>query len=128
MNDHISDMFARLKNAYLANKSEVTIPHTKVCAAIATVLVAHKYLVSATTKEVGNKSLHLVLNYVDGVPSLSHCKRVSKPGVRIYQKSKNLKPILSGDGLAIVSTSQGIMAASEARKKHLGGEVLVELW
>lgn len=128
MNDRISDMITRIKNAYMVGKSDLRVPHTRVCEAIAKVLVEHKYLESMTVEGSTQKSLLLTLKYVGSEPVLTAAKRVSKPGVRIYQKSKELKPVLSGLGLSIVSTSKGIMTGRDARKNKLGGEVLLELW
>jgi len=128
MNDHISDMLARLKNAFAVGKAEVVLPHTKICGEIARVLVERKYLKEARVEGDKLKNLRLVLNYMGDKPALSQARRISKPGVRIYQKASSFKPVLSGLGLAIVSTSQGVMASDEARKKKLGGEVLMEVW
>lgn len=128
MNDHISDMIVRIKNAYKVGKKDVSMPHTKVCAEIARVLVENKYLASASVEGKEKKTLFLVLLYVEDHPVLSYARRISKPGVRIYKKSKELTPILSGMGLSIVSTSKGVMTGHDARKNKLGGEVLLELW
>jgi small subunit ribosomal protein S8 len=129
MNDHLSDFATRIRNAYLVGKSEVVMPHTQLLASVAKVLVDHKYLSQAKTKKEGNKQqLVLSLNYSGRKPALSQIKRVSKPGVRIYSKSSELYPVLSGLGIKIVSTSSGVMTGQQARKNKLGGEVLLELW
>ncbi len=130
INDHISDMFARLANAYAVRKKTVTLPHTKVVEAVARVMLNEKYLsgVEVVTPSHGHKTLQLTLSYKDGVPALSHVRRISKPGVRQYSQIQNIKPILSGMGIAIISTSKGIMSSRAAKLAHLGGEVLAQLW
>lgn len=129
INDHLSDLFARLKNAYAVGKKELTLPHTKVCEAVAKLLVETKYLKRCEVISTSaHPTLKLTLSYHGRTPSLSHIRRVSKPGVRIYRSTHQFKPVLSGLGLAILSTSQGILSDTQAKKAKVGGEVLAELW
>lgn len=125
INDHIADMLTRIKNAYAVGKKDVTLPHTKMCESVARTMLAEKYLASVAVEE---GSLKLGLLYVSGKPSLTSVSRVSRPGVRIYTEIASLKPVLSGLGIAILSTSRGVMSSREAKKQHLGGEVLAKLW
>jgi len=127
MNDKVSDMITRIRNAYLAHKAEVLMPSTKLLASIAKVLVEEKYLKSSELLESPKPTLKLVLNYAGNMAAVSKLRRVSKPGSRIYKKGRELKPILSGMGIAILSTSKGIMTDRTARREKIGGEVLTEL-
>lgn len=127
--DHLSDMVTRIRNGYLSHKREVVLPHTNFLASVADVMVQEKYLQSVTVKKDGiRQNLHLTLLYANGHPALTHVQRVSKPGVRIYSGAKAIKPVLSGMGIALLSTSQGVMTDRSAKKLAIGGEVLFELW
>lgn len=129
MNDRLSDMATRIRNGYLAGKKEVTMPSTKLLVGVAQVLVEEKYLLSFEVEgESPRLTLKLKLNYAGIRPAITKIKRVSKPGVRIYQATKGLTPVLSGLGISIISTSKGVMTGSAAHKNNLGGEVLLELW
>lgn len=127
--DSLSDMLARIKNAGLVHKATVTVPYTALCAAVARVIERAHYLESVSeTGEGTDRVLVLKLQYVKGVRAINDLRRISKPGVRIYRTRRDLRPVLSGLGLAIVSTSAGVMSGQEAQQKGLGGEVLAELW
>lgn len=127
--DAVSDMITRIRNAYKVGKKNVSLPHTNYLEQVANVLVEEKYLNAVEVSgDAPKKTLNLSLSYVNDTPALSHIKRISKPGVRIYSKNTSLKPILSGMGIAVLSTSQGIMTDRTAKKKNIGGEVLFELW
>lgn len=130
INDHISDMVTRIKNAYAMHKKTVSMPHTKVLAAVAQVMLDEKYLsqIAVVGDKAVSKSLVLTLAYQDDVAAISAIKRISKPGVRIYRPLHSFKPVLSGLGIAILSTSKGIMSDRSAKLAKIGGEVLVELW
>ena len=125
LTDSIADFATRVRNASLVNKSEVTLRNTKLVKAIADVMVSERYLESA---EVAEGQLTVKLMYVEGKPAINSIKRISKPGVRIYKKSHELTKVLSGLGIAILSTSKGVMSNTTAVKQQLGGEVLLELW
>lgn len=130
INDHISDMVTRIKNASAMHKKTVSMPHTKILEAIAKVLVEEKYLtklaVEGTTAT--EKKLVLTLTYKGDSPAISTIKRKSKPGMRIYRPLHEFKPVLSGLGLAILSTSKGVMSDRQALISKVGGEVLLELY
>lgn len=128
-NDRLSDMITRIRNAYMASKPTLSMRHTKHLEEVAKVLVEEKYLTSVSVEEKdGHKTLVIVLTYADGNPALSTIRRISKPGVRMYSKSTTLRPVLSGMGISILSTSQGVMTDRKAKKLGIGGEVLFELW
>lgn len=129
-NDRLSDMITRIRNAYLAHKKSVVVPHTTHLEAVAKVLVEEKYLASSEvqTNDAKHKNIVLTLAYSGITPAISMIKRISKPGVRMYSKSTSLRPVLSGMGIAILSTPQGVMTDRAAKKAKVGGEVLFELW
>jgi small subunit ribosomal protein S8 len=130
INDHISDMVTRIKNAYAMHKKTVSMPHTKVLEAVANVLLDEKYIsrVAVVGEKVTDKSLVLTLSYKNDTAAIASIKRISKPGVRIYRQVDSFKPVLSGLGIAILSTSKGIMSDRQAKLNKVGGEVLAELW
>lgn len=128
MNDRISDMITRIRNGYLAGKKEVSLPHTIVLEKIAGVLVEEKYLMASRVEGEGKKTLILTLAYAGHTPAVSVIRRISKPGVRMYTKTRGIKPVLSGLGIAVLSTPSGVMTDRSAKKAKVGGEVLFELW
>lgn len=124
-------MVVRINNAYAVGKKTVSMPHAKILESIGHVMEIEKYLTKVEVLEpesVTNKTLKLTLAYKNGTPSITNIRRISKPGSRTYKSLHNFKPVLSGLGIAILSTSQGIMSDRGARKAHVGGEVLAELW
>lgn len=127
--DPLADMLARVKNAALVGKTEVRVPRTKMNLAVLSLMLENNYLEKIETDASAKfPTLVVKLKYTHGTSAIQHLKRISKPGVRIYRRSSDLKTPLSGYGLTIVSTSRGVMTISMARKNKLGGEVLVELW
>jgi small subunit ribosomal protein S8 len=133
MTDPIADMLTRLRNANQAYHDKVTMPFSKIKANIAEVLKAEGYIASWSAEEpeegaVG-KRLVVELKYGQNRErSLAGIKRVSKPGLRVYAKSDELPPVLGGLGVAIISTSQGLLTDRQARKRSVGGEVLAFVW
>ena len=128
--DPIADMLTRIRNAVAAKHSDVEIPSSKAKKAIAQILVEEGYVASFTEveKDIQN-SLVLTLKYgKNGEKVISGLKRISKPGLRVYAKSQELPKVLNGLGIAIVSTSKGIMTDKHAREHNLGGEVLAYVW
>ena len=130
INDHISDMVVRIKNAYAMHKKTVSMPYTKVLEAVAGVMESEKYITKyeITGETVVDKTLVLTLAYKADTAAISAVKRISKPGVRIYRPLHSFKPVLSGLGIAILTTSKGIMSDRQAKINKVGGEVLLELW
>ena len=129
--DRISNMISSIKNTSMVGKDSLEIPYTTECESIAKVLKKSGFLddVKVFKKEKSSsKMLHLDLSKEDGVIKISEAKRVSKPGRRIYKGFKDLKPVLQGFGVLVVSTSRGVMDGREAKKKKLGGEVLCEVY
>ena len=131
VNDPIGDMLARIKNGYLARKNVVEVPYSKMKEEIAKLLVKEGYLRNVKcqmTNGKWKKTLVLTLKYEGGRPAIEEVKRVSKPGVRIYAKAREIPKVKYGFGITIISTSKGIMTDKEARKKNLGGEVICQVW
>lgn len=125
MTDPISDMLTRVRNSLGAGKTVVTMPHSKQKEAIAQVLKDEGYIVDFRKEEDGTKpQLLLDLKYYQGQPVIEKIKRVSRPGLRIYKGKDELPKVMSGLGIAIISTSQGLMTDRAARKAGFGGEVV----
>ena len=130
MTDTISDMLIRIKNAYLAGKQQIEVPHSREKQAIAEVLVGAGYLTQTQIikNERGQQVLLLTLKYVGTTPAVTDVKRISKPGCRVYVTAAKIPAVLHGYGLAILSTSLGILPGQAARAKGVGGELLAEIW
>jgi small subunit ribosomal protein S8 len=128
--DPIADMLTRIRNASLARHRELTLPSSRIKREIARILVEEGFIDSFTTGQDGvQETLILQLKYVEGrTPVVSGLKRISKPGLRVYARKTEIPRVLGGLGTAILSTSQGIMTGSQARKLNLGGEVLCYVW
>ena len=130
MTDPIADMLTRIRNANSAHKDQVSMPYSKLKATIADILKAEGYIASWTSEdaEVG-KTLTIDLKYgPNRERSIAGVRRVSKPGLRVYAKSTNLPRVLGGLGVAIISTSSGLLTDRQAADKGVGGEVLAYVW
>lgn len=127
MTDPIADMLTRLRNAALASKVEVNVPFSKVKFAIAKILEKEKYLAAVEIVE-DKTEIKITLKYEDEKPVISMIKRMSKVGRRVYAKKDELPRVLNGLGIAILSTSKGIMTNREAKHLGLGGEVICEVY
>jgi len=130
-NDTISDMLTRIRNANMARHQTTEVPSTKMTRSIAKVLQEEGFIVEFSEKEEGvKKDLVIALKYKgkNRQPIINALKRVSKPGLRVYSNRKELPRVLGGIGIAIISTSSGIMTDRDARKQGLGGEVLCYIW
>ncbi|MDA2988385.1 MAG: 30S ribosomal protein S8 [Actinomycetota bacterium] len=130
MTDPIADMLARLRNANSAYHDSVAMPHSKIKANIAEILKAEGYIAGydVAEAEIG-KTLTLELKYGPSRErSIAGLRRVSKPGLRVYAKSTALPRVLGGLGIAILSTSNGLLTDRQASKKGVGGEVLAYVW
>jgi small subunit ribosomal protein S8 len=130
MTDPISDMLMRIKNALMARHKTVVVPGSKLKLEIARILKDEGYIEDyRVVEEKPQIKIEIVLKYDEKKrPVIAGIKRVSKPGRRIYRGYKELRRVLDGMGIAIISTSQGIMTDHEARKRRLGGEVICEIW
>lgn len=128
--DPIADMLTRIRNGLIAKKSEVTVPASKMKKAIGDILVSEGYISDCELVEDGIQGiLKITLKYgVKGEKVITKIKRISKPGLRVYCEADKLPKVLGGLGIAIISTSQGVMTCKEAREKHIGGEVLAYIW
>lgn len=131
--DPISDFFISIKNAYLVKKERLFIPFSKMKFKIAKILEKHGYILEvAKKKKKWKKSEHLYLElrlkYNNGTPAFEGVRLISKPSRRIYLKKHEIKPVKSGYGISIISTSKGIMTGNEAKKLGVGGEIIAEVW
>lgn len=125
MSDPIADMLTRIRNAQLSEKTSVVMPASKLKAAIAQVLKDEGYIEDFIVHETDGKSiLDISLKYYAGRPVIEKIERVSRPGLRIYKASNKLPNVMNGLGVAIVSTSKGVMTERKARANGVGGEVL----
>ncbi|KPK39911.1 MAG: 30S ribosomal protein S8 [Gammaproteobacteria bacterium SG8_47] len=125
MTDPIADMLTRVRNALSAGKVSVSMPSSKLKQAIAAVLKDEGYVADFSVETVDNKAvLTIALKYYDGKPVIASLKRVSRPGLRVYKAGDDLPSVMAGLGVAIVSTSKGVMTDRAARKLGEGGEVL----
>jgi small subunit ribosomal protein S8 len=128
MTDPIADMLTRVRNAQSAEKVDVTMPSSKLKNAIAKVLQDEGYIAGFSSDGAAKPSLTITLKYHEGRPVIDEIKRVSRPGLRIYKNKNELPKILNGLGVAIVSTSAGVMTDREARASGRGGEILCTVY
>lgn len=130
MTDPIADMLTRIRNAVSVERRNVEMPISKVKRGVAKVLKDEGYIWDwAEVENEPVSCLRIELKYgPSGEKVIRHMKRVSKPGCRVYSRSKDLRPVLNGLGISILSTSQGVMSDRQARVKKVGGEVLCEVW
>ena len=124
MQDPIADMLTRIRNAHHRSKPEVTMPSSKLKASIAKVLFDEGYIGGFNVSEEVKPSLTVELKYFEGKPVIEELTRISKPSLRLYVGSDDLPKVRSGLGVAIVSTSNGVMTDRAARSAGIGGEVL----
>mgnify|MGYP000639810007 CR=1 FL=1 len=124
MTDPIADMFTRIRNGQSAAKTAVTMPSSKVKVAIANLLKEEGYITEYSVSGDAKPELAVTLKYFEGKEVIETIKRVSRPGLRVYKGSNELPKVLAGMGIAIVSTSKGLMTDRAARSAGLGGEVL----
>jgi len=142
MTDPIADALTRLRNALKIHKSEVFLPYSKLIFSLfkiledknliakAEIVKSEQELVSGEKKQSKkiNNEIKVILKYGKNVPLIRHIEKVSKPGRRFYSKLKDLRPILGGRGLLIISTPVGLMTDQEAREKKIGGEVICKIY
>lgn len=124
MQDPLADMFTRIRNGQMAKKPVISMPSSKVKVAIAKVLAEEGYIVGFRVEAGAKPELLVDLKYYQGRPVIEKLQRVSRPGLRIYRAKDKLPKVLGGLGVAIVSTSQGVMTDRAARAAGVGGEVL----
>jgi small subunit ribosomal protein S8 len=132
MTDPIADMLTRIRNAVSVERPQVDMPVSKVKQGVAEVLKREGFIWDWTTEKIESQpvgQMRIELKYgPSGEKVIRHIKRISKPGCRVYSRAKDLRPVLNGLGISILSTSRGVMSDREARQQKLGGEVLCEVW
>ncbi|WMJ82594.1 30S ribosomal protein S8 [Oscillospiraceae bacterium LTW-04] len=128
--DTIADLLTRIRNASTAKHDTVDVPASNMKKAIVQILLDEGYIKSFTVQEDGKQGvIHIVLKYTAGkTPVFTGLRRVSKPGLRIYTSCEEMPRVMRGLGIAILSTSKGVMTDKEARKQNVGGEVLAFVW
>ena len=131
MNDPIADMLTRIRNAQIARHDSVSMPASNTKKAIARILLEEGYIKAYDVIDDGLQGqIKITLKYINGKnnPVIAGLKRISKPGLRVYARCEELPKVLGGLGVAIISTSKGLMTDRAARKENLGGEVLCYVW
>ena len=130
MTDPISDMLTRIRNSVAVGHQRVTMPSSKMKESLARILTSEGFIDRYEVKEKGASSeLMLVLRYGDRrTPAIQGVRRISKPGHRVYRGASELPRVEGGLGVAVVSTSQGLLPDREARRRRLGGEIVCEVW
>lgn len=127
--DPISDMLTSIRNAQAVGHPTVSIPFSNLKFEIAKILEREKLVEKIEKKgRKARRFIELTLKYIEKQPATSSLKRISKPGQRIYKNFREIRPVKGGYGLAIISTSRGLMTDKEARRQRLGGEVICEIW
>lgn len=124
MQDPIADMLTRIRNGQAANKVAISMPSSKLKVAIASVLAEEGYVESFKVVEGSKPKLEITLKYFQNKPVVESIQRVSRPGLRIYKRKDELPKVMGGLGIAVVSTSQGVMTDRAARQAGLGGEII----
>ena len=129
MTDPIADLLTRIRNAVSIDRERASIPHSRVKEQICRVLKEEGFIKDYRITEEPHKTLHVFLKYgPDGEKIINEIKRVSKPGCRVYRPADEVPKVLDGIGIAIVSTSKGIMSDRRCREQKLGGEVIASVW
>lgn len=131
MTDTVADLLSRIRTAHLAKHDRLDVPASKLKTEICRLLTQQGYIsgFELVEDEVAKPQIRIVLKYNDdGGPMIRHMQRISKPGRRVYRRADDLRPVLNGLGVGIVSTSQGLLTDKEARQRRVGGEVLFEIW
>jgi len=130
--DPIADMLTQIRNAQIRGIENIEVPHSGIKEAIAEVLKDRGYIEEVKIfkhKGKSHKGISIALKYSeDGIPAITKIDRVSKPGLRQYRKSSEIKPVLNGFGIYIISTPRGVIASREARTKKLGGEIICRVY
>lgn len=124
MQDTLADMITRIRNAQMASKADVVMPSSKMKISLAQVLKDEGYVEDFSVSSDAKPALTVTLRYFEGKPVIEEIKRVSRPGLRQYKSANDLPKVAGGLGVAIVSTSQGVMTDRAARKAGVGGEVI----
>lgn len=130
MTDPIADMLTRIRNAYKAKHNRVDVPSSKLKKELARILLSGKMI--SNFREIQDSRQNVLRIYLkygpDDAPAMIGSRRISRPGLRIYKKAGEIKRVRNGLGVGIISTSRGILTDLEARKQHVGGEILAHVW
>jgi small subunit ribosomal protein S8 len=127
--DPISDFLTRIRNASKAKKIRVDIPSSNMKKSMAEILKKQNFIEDYSVIEDSKQNIiRVVLKYRNGVPALSGLKRISTPGLKVYKNASELPRVLNGLGVAVVSTSKGLLTDKEARKQSVGGEIVCYIW
>jgi len=128
MTDPISDMLTRIRNAQAALLKTVELPHSKIKESLAKILKQEGYIAEVAVEGSSKKKMKLVLKYSGKKGIIVGLRRISTPGLRRYVAATEIQRVLGGLGISVISTSQGLMSGTEARKNKLGGELLCHVW
>lgn len=129
ISDPIADALTRIRNANMVKHESVSMPHSNLKEELIKVLQKEGYVEGYTVEEKdGFKFINVTLKYNNGQSVITGLQRISKPGLRVYSKAKNMPRVFDGMGIAVISTSKGLMTEKEARTNKLGGEVLCYIW
>jgi small subunit ribosomal protein S8 len=127
--DQVSEMLTMIRNAQAVLKQTVTVSFSNLKYEIAHILEKEGFVEKVEKKgKKAKKTIEIVLKYKDSRPAISGLKRISKPGQRVYSNYQRIKPIRNGYGIAIISTSRGLLTGSDAKRQRIGGEVVCEVW
>lgn len=128
MHDPISDLLTRIRNAGMARHAKVTIPHSKLKESVASILKQEGYVADVTVEGATIKTIVVSLKYEQRRPVIVGLRQISTPGLRRYVRSTEIPRVLGGMGVAVVSTSRGVMSGQDAKKQNLGGELVCYVW
>jgi small subunit ribosomal protein S8 len=129
MTDPIADLLTRIRNANMRQKPTLSVPSSKMKRAIVQVLKDEGFIQDFQEEDDQPVNrIDITLRYQQGVPVIRQLIRVSKPGLRQYLKAGDIKPVVNGQGISIVSTSQGVLTDRQCREQHIGGEILCKVW
>jgi len=131
MTDPVADLLSRIRTAYMAKHDRLDVPASKLKLEVCRILKEQGYVESFEKLDADpvKRQLRIYLRYTpDGEPLIRSIKRISKPGRRVYKGAEEIRPVLNGLGVGIISTSQGLLTDSQARQRRVGGEVLCEVW
>jgi len=124
--DFVADTLARIKNAVMRRSQEVEVKKSNLVISVLKILKKEEFIVNFVDNEIGGVTVTLA--YDDGEPVVENFKKVSKPGLRVYYSVKDIKPVVNGRGIAVISTSEGVMTGAMAKSRGLGGEVICNIW
>ena len=127
--DPIADLLTRIRNASSAKKRRVEIPSSKMKLSLVEISKQQNFIEDYVVIEDNKQNkIEVKLKYIDGKPAISGLKKISKPGLRIYEGANSLPRVLNGLGIAVISTSKGLMTEKQARKETIGGEIICHVW